>query len=542
MTSVEGAVRHSVEKLNVEHLGSVVSGAVREWLVAELAEVKDLQSETTDALSELEEHLKGVMQRGVIEPQERRHEHVTSLLAGLPSQVAVMSISATKDLCESQFNAGAANVRDKLAEMRVRLDEGLAKQSREVLETKTGMAQVSVKVQRVLDDVGRMWVDTKERSADQKVTFAGQLSGVQGVVKGVISETIKSLELKSSNLKTLVYGTQQQLVKLERDVCDSMGMLQVLRKSTDDLTGKLDAVGQQLTVSQTKQQNSLRIKGQVGESTIYDMLSERLTHRENYEIEIVNGMAHNCDMNIRRTGYPDVRLESKAIGQGTGEKVRQRDVARFQSDLVGMNSSGIMVSIHSGIVGKGLVDIEVLPNGKFAAYLSHNKYDVDAIEDMVRLIYRLEKLMADRTGGDAEVRISSEDIKQLKLYLRDFATKLHSTRTHLKEALALLNEVAFDVVERILSGRGAACDEAKVAKATAARVVPAPVAAAAIPSPPQPKMLAPAAHVTSPTPSTNPKVLMCLACNRTFFTRTALAGHNSIKHPELSSYPILHND
>jgi hypothetical protein len=93
----------------------------------------------------------------------------------------------------------------------------------------------------------------------------------------------------------------------------------------------------------------------------------------------VNGKSHSCDILVQRDDFPDISIESKAHGQNTGEKVRTREIEKFERDLLELDNHGIFVSIYSEIVGKGSLEIKQLPNAKFAIYLSKNMFDVDTI-------------------------------------------------------------------------------------------------------------------------------------------------------------------
>ena len=186
------------------------------------------------------------------------------------------------------------------------------------------------------------------------------------------------------------------------------------------------------------------------------MLSEKLTQRDGYDVELVSGQAHACDIVIKKLNCPDVRVECKNHGETNNEKVRAKEVSKFQNDLLGLNTHGIFVSLNSGIVGKGEIELEQLPNGCFAVYLANNNFDVGIISDMVYLLHRLDHLTRKSDDKDDEtvmIKVSPESMVRARLYLKDFASKLSKTKTHLKESIALLSEVSFDLIERVLLGQ-----------------------------------------------------------------------------------------
>ena len=258
-----------------------------------------------------------------------------------------------------------------------------------------------------------------------------------------------------------------------RDVAEHRDSLCVLKKAADDASSKLDQLALQLTATQTRQACSLKLKGQEGESRLFDLLSERLTVRDGYTVEQCHGTSHACDILVRRLGHTDVRVENKAHGKETGEKVRAKEVARFGSDLMGLRCHGIFVSQHSGIVGKGACEVELLANNKVAVFLSNCEYDVERVVDMLHLVYGLDRILAaaagggdgnggeggDRNGGggdggenrgDGGFRVSPEVMRRVGAHLKDFANKVATAKTHLRETLSLLSELTFDVIEKLL--------------------------------------------------------------------------------------------
>lgn len=489
ISTVDNAVRASVEKLNVTTIAAMVSETVRKWLQAEVDGLKAGQKDAAVAAKELEGRVREVVVHMVTEPQSTRHEHLIGMLNALPVQVAQMCTHATS---ENDKDA-RERLSEKMAELRVRLDEALATQSREVLGTKLAVAAVTERVQQVIVDVARLLAEAKDCGTEHRAAAAQQMGQVPCLLKAVLTENFKVLESQAHTVKTLVYSTQQQLVKMERDMCDTLGSLQVLRKGADDVTARVDAISHQITVSQVKAANNTREKGRLGEARLIDLLAEKLTARDNYSIDAVNGIAHACDINIRRLGFPDVRLESKAHGELTGEKVRVKETVKFQSDLLAMNSHGIFVSLFSDIAGKGKIEFQVLANNKLAVYLSNINYDTDIITDVLQLIYRVDAITVAAEGGaDSDVgviKITPEAMMRVQLYLKDFAVKVHTTKTHLKESISLLNEITFDLIERVL-------------------LVPV------------------AAVQTLPK-----KGLACDVCNFSCVRAGALANHKKFKHP-----------
>lgn len=239
------------------------------------------------------------------------------------------------------------------------------------------------------------------------------------------------------------------LTRLDKAHSDSSEVLGILRRGTDDVLTRVERLQETVVVANVRQATNQCVKGKTGEHRLMDLLSERLTTRDDYEIELVCGMPHQCDISVKRLGHPEVRIESKAHGEQSGEKVRARETARFQSDLIGLKLSGIFVSLHSSIVGKADMAIEMLSTGKFAVYLGNNQYDVSVVESMLHLLYKLE---ASVSKGDEGMTVTPQAMARVQLLLKSCTEKVNATKTHLRSALTLLTDLTFDMISRVLFG------------------------------------------------------------------------------------------
>lgn len=452
ITTVDNTVRASVQKLDVGNIAAQVSSCVRDWLQAEVDGLKEGQLSTADVVKGLEGRVRDIVCHSVSEPQLARHEHLLGMLHGLPAQVSILCVKAADD----KENSASDRVADKVAEMRVRLDEAVVYQAREVLEARIAVNLVTEKVQHMIDDAARMWADSKERSLEQKSASASNLGQVPGLLKVVLAETFKEFEAQSYAVKALICGTQQHLVKIEKDLCESLGALQVVRKGNDDVSARVEALAQQLTVSKVKAANNNSEKGKLGELKLFDFLSEKLTVRDGYSVEAVHGTAHACDILVQRLGYPDVRVESKFHGNETGSAVRTKECTKFEGDLLATGNHGVFVSHCSKITGRGRIELVILSGCRIAVYLSEVFDDLELVTDMVLLVYKIDTLLQAANGGGAglgNINITTETMNKIQLQLTDFAIKVQATKGHLKEAISLLDDLAFDRISSLLLGK-----------------------------------------------------------------------------------------
>lgn len=141
-STVDLAVRSSVEKLDIGALSTTCVAAVRRGC----PEGRPDTGRRRAACAVL--HM-------VAHPQSTRHEHLISMLAGLPAQVATMCARASADV-DAETRSGLS---EKVAELRVRMDEA---HSREVLDTKASVGVVAQRVQNALPWTGlRRWGRTQ---------------------------------------------------------------------------------------------------------------------------------------------------------------------------------------------------------------------------------------------------------------------------------------------------------------------------------------------------------------------------------------------
>jgi hypothetical protein len=433
-----------VEKLNSDALAARVSEVTKEWLNPQLETMRLTGESLGSALASLSDELRREMRQTIQEPMREQRSHVIALLQALPKEVF--------HLCRDATSKSASDTESKLAELRRLLGRSVEQQARQVIELKQSIVDCARRVQKVAEDVMRVSKEGKERKAEMQSLFSDQ---VPKTVKVAMSDALRDIEREQVHVSAALRGAVESLVKLEGGMVESRGSLSVVQRVVDDSVNRLEALAQQVTVAQTRRACAHTGRGQEGESALFQLLSDRLRTKDGYEVEMCNGVAHQCDIRVKRLNYPEVRIESKAIGSQTGEKVRYRDVAKFQSDLLGLNTHGIFVSLHAGIVGKSDLEVELLSNNKFAVYLANNNYNMDTILDMFQLIYRLDQVLtrADGSTDDPSIRVSPEAAKRIGMYIKDFGSKISAAKNHMKESLSLLSEITLEMIEKVLLGQ-----------------------------------------------------------------------------------------
>ena len=232
--------------------------------------------------------------------------------------------------------------------------------------------------------------------------------------------------------------------------------VQQVHEDVRQVQAKLDGLDKQLT----RNAMHTRTIGSSNENRLFNLLTDRLMQRDGYRIEQVNGQAHSCDIQIEKIDAPTVRIEVKAHGERSGEKVRYKEVERFRDDLIRLNEHGIMVSLYSGIVSVGAIEVEQLPNGKFAAFLANNNFDVDVIINMLHLMYKLDSIVVSAEDADTNdgttnhIRVPTDAMVRIRTYVKDYTKRLQSAKVHLRETITILNDIQMDVIEKVLMDCG----------------------------------------------------------------------------------------
>lgn len=189
--------------------------------------------------------------------------------------------------------------------------------------------------------------------------------------------------------------------------------------------------------------NTNRYKGESAENDLRDVLEQTFQLRDNYEIVETKTIPNSCDFIIKHIGYCDIRIECKNYTYDVGTA----EVKKFESDIICLNNHGIFISIGTKICGKGLIEINLLPNNRLAVYLSNNNYDREIIKDMVNLIYKI-----DMYNSESGFKITLESVVQIKNYLNDYTSKVKHIKMHLKSSLELLGNLDFNYIERLING------------------------------------------------------------------------------------------
>lgn len=407
----EDMVSRTIKQLDVSTISNTLNESIQLWLRDTLIDNNSM------IVSELEDNIKNYMNTNLITPLIDHQTKVIENVNRIPSQVVndidTSNTGIMLDHIGKRWEIDVSTIRSNI----MSIDDGIV-------------------------DLIQKWANMKELDTLQQKHIIDTIQNVPMITKGVMNDIIRNLEQQSYDVNTTLNNAQQQLLNISAGVSGIQ----------TNLSTKIATIERKIQTTQ--------IKGIIGENGLFDKLAERLKDRDGYSVEKVSGYARSCDIVINRTSYPTIRIECKAVGKDTGEKVHRIDVEKFKRDLLSVNNHGIFVSLHSAIVGIGAVEIQQLSNGKFAIYLSNNNYDINIIEDMLHVLYKLDRVLNSDVEDDT-ILLSTETMMHIKRYITDFNGKISTLKAQMKESINVLNSIQLSALETTILGMPLAEKEAK---------------------------------------------------------------------------------
>lgn len=294
------------------------------------------------------------------------------------------------------------------------------------------------------------WSQSKDLGAEIQNTLRVQIDAIPALTKSLIGDVVKDLEDDTRSIIHKLSTSERDVNKLHDCVYESMSLSRSVKEQNETLKQMFDTLDKQLLTRLTKYDSSTRVRCNEGETKLLELLSDKFPLREGYKLDIVSGHARNCDLCLVRENYPTIRIECKAHGKDTHDKVRHKDIEKFERDLMTLNNHGVLVSLYSGIVGMGNCEIRQLANGKFAVYLSNNNFDMDTITTMIKLLYRLDSIV--KVSDEADVfKLDRHQLLKIKRLLMDYAQRIQTVKANMKDSITILSDIQFDMIEKLLT-------------------------------------------------------------------------------------------
>ena len=223
------------------------------------------------------------------------------------------------------------------------------------------------------------------------------------------------------------------------------------------------------------------------------------TTAANDEITIKDAL-NRLDQDVKKM-FSDIKTETGSSHNLFDRKLVSvfKDVMRFKSDLEGLHLSGIMISLHSGIVNKHTYQIERLSTGHFAMYLADNEYNMETVYNAIKILNEHDGI-STRSGDNEHVhKISTETMRQAKLCLKEAGTKMDQLKSCAKTMISIVSDLSFEKIDNLLTSNNGqtppiTVDDADDASSTSA--------------------------------------FHCKECDRDFKNKGGLTTHVKIKHPK----------
>lgn len=400
LITIDKIINLSLEKLNTEKLLNNINEIIKELL-----EKKN---------NDIEKIIENKMRNEIIDPINVLNQRILENILNLP-----------KELNNKE------DIKEGLIEINKRWDESIINIFRDV-------KNMELKINELVSNNINKLNETNTLNENNKKDILNQLNNIPSLSKTILNDILKDIETNTLNVKLVVNNLHLEMRENNNSIINIRAINEELKNKLDNLTNKT-----------IKDNNSNKIKGSNGENDIYNLLSEKLMTRDGYITEQVNGLSHSCDILIKCKNKPDIRIESKAHGINNGEKVRQKEVEKFERDLIHTNNHGIFVSLYSNIVGKNSIDLIQLSNGKFAIYLSNNNYNIENIIDSMNIIYKIDSIIQNSSNNDKFI-ISLETMMKLKSLINDNNTKLNSVKLHLRDSINILNDLTLDMIDKLI--------------------------------------------------------------------------------------------
>jgi hypothetical protein len=182
-------------------------------------------------------------------------------------------------------------------------------------------------------------------------------------------------------------------------------------------------------------------KGRDAEAEVEDLLTKSLPACDGWTVTRNNKTSHACDIEVRRTGHPLVRLEIK-----NKDVVNKLDVEKFRRDLSETTAHGVLVSLRCRVVGRSrAVEFEPQPCGTLAAYVcaqhADGGIDGDSIVSAVRAIHLVHERTVQRDAGKDGAFVAQVELDRLGEEMQGVFKGLKETRSDMEATKRMADKV-----------------------------------------------------------------------------------------------------
>lgn len=189
------------------------------------------------------------------------------------------------------------------------------------------------------------------------------------------------------------------------------------------------------------------IKGKTAERDLFLQLQK---HFVDYEITNVSGVGGQMDfiLHTPKVGTP-IGIECKADDYGN---VGNGEVKRFIQNVTDTGRHGIMVSLYNGISGYKNMDIHITSNNRIAMFITENKYNMQDIEEAVRIITCLNEFIDKIPAEEEGIKLTTNKVESIRRMVAFWENEIKEVKKHLKIASDQINNLKVsNLLELILA-------------------------------------------------------------------------------------------
>ena len=345
------------------------------------------------------------------------------------------------------------HLRHSLNEMALSLQKEISSNKIPLAELQQSLSQslsdrVSVSVTEPLKDILMNVNSLPGDMSHLKADITAMCQDVDNKISQKMTTTVNTILDKCSDIKTIPSLVKDRVEDLIKGVADDLSGLKASTGSIlDGIKTGNEVAYETRTISHNlnsilHNNKSSKFLGNLGEKVLLDIMEREFKEKDGYTIENVSSNPHSCDILLKRTAYPDIRIDTK--NNASHNKVDSTHLNKFKRDLTTQNCHGILWSIQSGIHGKAeTFDMEQLPNGKVALYMSNTANNESFIKDAVDVLYTIISLMDKKDNDDDEVykKFTPAEVVRIKDTIKDFMEKTRNALHHANETVAYIENV-----------------------------------------------------------------------------------------------------
>lgn len=270
--------------------------------------------------------------------------------------------------------------------------------------------------------VSKSLFDNLQKSSDD---------GRAALVSDIVSKIGSSVSTNQAGIIRDLGGVQSVIDILKKDHVASSKVIEKIVQLCESTQADL-----QRHLQRYNSKGGSVLKGQTAERDLFLQLQK---HFIDYEITNVSGIGGQMDFMLQHKDGLNIGIECKADDYGN---VSNNEVKRFIQNVTDTGRHGIMVSLYNGISGYKNMDLMITHNNRIAMFLTENRFNLQDIEECVRIISNLngfiDKLPVEDQSG---IKLSTSKIESIRRMVSFWDNEIKELKKHLKFATDQVNHL-----------------------------------------------------------------------------------------------------